>query len=88
MGLSMFIQQRLNPTPPDLVQAKVMMILPFVFTLFFLNFPAGLVLYWTVNNSISILQQWYITRKINHQLDDAREQKRLENKKKNGKKTT
>lgn len=64
MGVSMFIQQKLNPAPPDPMQAKIMMSLPFVFTIFFAFFPAGLVLYWVVNNLISILQQWYITRKI------------------------
>ncbi len=64
MGVSMFIQQKLNPAPPDPMQAKIMMSLPFVFTIFFAFFPAGLVLYWVVNNIISILQQWYITRKI------------------------
>ena len=64
MGLTMLIQQKLNPAPPDPMQAKVMMFLPVVFTILFLNFPAGLVLYWTVNNSLSILQQWYITRKF------------------------
>ncbi|MDP3705021.1 MAG: membrane protein insertase YidC [Legionellaceae bacterium] len=63
MGITMMIQQKLNPAPPDPMQAKVMMMLPIVFTILFLNFPAGLVLYWTVNNSLSILQQWYITRK-------------------------
>jgi YidC/Oxa1 family membrane protein insertase len=64
MGASMFIQMQLNPTPPDPIQAKVMKIMPIAFTFFFLFFPAGLVLYWTVNNCLSILQQWYITRKI------------------------
>jgi len=64
MGVSMFIQQKLNPAPPDPMQAKIMMSLPFVFTVFFAFFPSGLVLYWVVNNIISILQQWYITRKI------------------------
>ena len=64
MGVSMFIQQRLNPAPPDPIQAKVMMALPFVFTVFFAFFPAGLVLYWFVNNLISIAQQWFITRRI------------------------
>jgi YidC/Oxa1 family membrane protein insertase len=64
MGVTMLIQQKLNPAPPDPMQAKVMMFLPVVFTILFLNFPAGLVLYWTVNNSLSILQQWYITRKF------------------------
>lgn len=64
MGLTMFIQQRLNPAPPDPVQAKVMMFLPLFFTFLFSSFPAGLVLYWIVNNSLSILQQWYIMRKM------------------------
>lgn len=64
MGISMFIQQKLNPAPPDPMQAKIMMSLPFVFTIFFAFFPAGLVLYWVVNNILSITQQWYITRKI------------------------
>lgn len=64
MGFTMLIQQKLNPAPPDPMQAKMMMFLPVVFTLLFMNFPAGLVLYWTVNNSLSILQQWYITRKF------------------------
>jgi len=64
MGASMLLQQRLSPTPPDPLQAKVMMALPIVFTFLFLNFPAGLVLYWVVNNSLSILQQWYITKRL------------------------
>lgn len=64
MGLSMFVQQMLNPAPPDPMQAKVMKLLPIIFTLFFLWFPAGLVLYWVVNNILSIAQQWYITRQI------------------------
>ncbi|MCJ8169432.1 membrane protein insertase YidC [Atopomonas sediminilitoris] len=64
MGVSMFLQQMLNPTPPDPMQAKVMKMLPIIFTFFFLWFPAGLVLYWVVNNVLSIAQQWYITRQI------------------------
>ncbi|MCJ0975746.1 membrane protein insertase YidC [Pseudomonas sp. PS1] len=64
MGATMFIQQQLNPTPPDPMQAKVMKLLPIIFTFFFLWFPAGLVLYWVVNNVLSIAQQWYITRKV------------------------
>ena len=64
MGGSMLIQQRLNPAPLDPIQQKVMMILPVVFTVFFAFFPAGLVLYWVVNNVISISQQYYITKKI------------------------
>jgi YidC/Oxa1 family membrane protein insertase len=64
MGITMFVQQKLNPTPPDPMQAKVMKMLPIIFTFFFLWFPAGLVLYWVVNNLLSIGQQWYITRQI------------------------
>jgi len=64
MGATMFIQQQLNPAPPDPMQAKVMKMLPIIFTFFFLWFPAGLVLYWVVNNMLSIAQQWYITRQI------------------------
>lgn len=64
MGVTMVIQQKLNPTPLDPIQAKLMMILPLVFTVFFAFFPAGLVLYWVVNNILSIAQQWYITRKV------------------------
>lgn len=64
MGVTMFAQQKLNPAPPDPMQARIMMALPFVFTFLFLFFPAGLVLYWFVNNLLSIAQQWVITRKI------------------------
>ncbi|MEX0382612.1 membrane protein insertase YidC [Spiribacter roseus] len=64
MGASMFLQQKLNPAPMDPIQQKIMMGLPFVFTIFFMFFPAGLVLYWVTNNSLSILQQWFITRQI------------------------
>ena len=64
MGITMFIQQKLNPAPPDPVQAKVMMALPIVFTVFFAFFPAGLVLYWFTNNLLSIAQQWRINRVV------------------------
>ena len=64
MGVTMLIQQKLNPAPMDPIQAKVMMILPVVFTVFFAFFPSGLVLYWVVNNTLSIAQQWMITRRI------------------------
>ncbi|PSF13554.1 membrane protein insertase YidC [Marinobacter fuscus] len=64
MGASMFLQMHLNPTPPDPMQAKIMKMMPLIFTVFFLWFPSGLVLYWLVNNILSISQQWYITRKI------------------------
>ena len=62
MGASMIVQTSMNPTPPDPVQAKVMKIMPVAFSIFFFFFPAGLVLYWLVNNILSIAQQWYITR--------------------------
>jgi YidC/Oxa1 family membrane protein insertase len=64
MGASMWFQQRLNPPPPDPMQAKIMQWMPIVFTFFFLWFPAGLVLYWVSNNLLSIAQQWAITRQI------------------------
>lgn len=62
MGVSMLAQQWLTPTSPDPMQQKMMYILPIVFTVFFINFPAGLVLYWLVNNIVQILQQWYVTK--------------------------
>jgi len=65
MGASMWFQQRLNPPPADPIQAKIMMMLPVVFTVFFLWFPSGLVLYWVTNNVLSITQQVYINKKIN-----------------------
>ncbi|MCH9756106.1 MAG: membrane protein insertase YidC [Gammaproteobacteria bacterium] len=64
MGATMLIQQKLNPTPPDPMQAKLMMFLPVMMTALFWNFPSGLALYWTVSNTLTILQQWYITRKF------------------------
>lgn len=64
MGITMFIQQKLNPTPADPMQAKIMMFMPVMFTVFFLNFPAGLVLYWLTNNCLSIMQQWWIIRTV------------------------
>ena len=64
MGITMKIQQGLNPAPIDPIQAKVMKMFPIVFTIFFLFFPAGLVLYWVCNNTLSIIQQTYITKQI------------------------
>jgi len=64
MGVAMFVQQKLNPAPPDPVQAKVMMFLPVMFTVFFAFFPSGLVLYWLTNSVLSVLQQWNINRKM------------------------
>ncbi len=68
MGASMFIQQSLNPAPPDPMQAKIMKMLPIIFTFFFLWFPSGLTLYWVVNNILSIAQQYV----INKQIDNAK----------------
>ena len=64
MGISMFFQQRLSPPPSDPLQAKIMQFFPIMFTGFFAFFPSGLVLYWVVNNVLSILQQWYINKTI------------------------
>ncbi|WP_025733211.1 membrane protein insertase YidC [Carnimonas nigrificans] len=74
MGLSMFLQQQLNPTPPDPTQAKLMKMLPIIFTFFFLWFPAGLVLYWITNNVLSIAQQYFITKQI--EKNDAKREAR------------
>ncbi len=64
MAVSMYIQQKLNPAPVDPIQAKVFQFLPLIFGVFFAMFPAGLVLYWVVNNILTILQQYYITKKV------------------------
>ena len=63
MGLTMFLQQKLNPAPPDPIQAKVFMFLPVIFTVILAGFPAGLVIYWTANNTLTIAQQWIIMRR-------------------------
>jgi len=67
MGISMFIQQKLNPAPVDPVQQKIFQYMPFVFTIMFAFFPSGLVLYWVVNNILSIAQQYVITRRIDRE---------------------
>ncbi|MBL8660100.1 MAG: membrane protein insertase YidC [Rhodospirillales bacterium] len=64
MGVTMFLQQRLNPQPPDPIQAKIFMFLPVVFTFMLARFPAGLVVYWTWNNILSVIQQWVIMRRM------------------------
>ena len=64
MAATMFMQTRLNPTPPDPLQAKMMLWMPLIFSVMFFFFPAGLVLYWVVSNIFSIAQQWVITRRI------------------------
>ncbi len=63
MGATMFLQQKMSPPPGDPAQAKIMLFLPLIFTFIFINFPAGLVLYWLVNNILSIAQQYYIQKK-------------------------
>jgi len=68
----MIIQTRLNPEPPDPVQAKVMKIMPVAFSIFFFFFPAGLVLYWLVNNVLSIAQQWHINRTLERAAKQAK----------------
>ena len=67
MGLSMFAQQRLNPAPPDPMQAKIMMFMPVIFTVMFLNFPSGLVLYWLTNNILGITQQWWVMKQVENE---------------------
>jgi len=64
MGATMFLQTKMSPAPPDPMQARVMQIMPIMMTVFFLWFPAGLVLYWWTNALLGILQQWYTFRKI------------------------
>lgn len=67
VGISMLLQQKMSPPPPDPTQAKVMMLLPVFFTVMFLNFPAGLTLYWFVNNCLTVLQQWYVMKKVENE---------------------
>ena len=64
MGISMFLQMRLNPAPPDPIQAKVFQFMPIFFTLLLATFPAGLVIYWTWNNLLSMAQQWFIMKRV------------------------
>ena len=64
MGITMFIQQKMSPTSPDPKQAQIMLIMPVVFTFMFMSFPTGLVLYWTVNNLLTIGQQYLIMGKV------------------------
>jgi YidC/Oxa1 family membrane protein insertase len=64
MGFSMYVQMKLNPAPPDPIQQKIFAFLPVVFTVILAPFPAGLVIYWTVNNVLSMAQQWYIMQRV------------------------
>jgi len=70
MGFTMWFQQRLNPKPADPIQAKVFFYLPFVFTFMLANFSAGLVIYWAWNNTLSIVQQWLIMRRMGVKVGD------------------
>lgn len=65
MGVTMFLQQKLNPPPPDPVQARIFQFMPIIFTFMLASFPAGLVIYWSWNNTLTILQQWTIMRRTN-----------------------
>jgi YidC/Oxa1 family membrane protein insertase len=73
MGITMFVQQRMTPVAGDPRQAKMMLVMPFIFTFMFLNLPAGLVLYWTVSNVLQILQQWYMDRPKSRPPKEVRE---------------
>jgi YidC/Oxa1 family membrane protein insertase len=72
MGVTMYLQQKLNPAPPDPVQAKVFQLMPIIFTFMLGTFPAGLVIYWTWNNLLSILQQWVMMKRVAQQPAAAR----------------
>ncbi|MBL8515862.1 MAG: membrane protein insertase YidC [Betaproteobacteria bacterium] len=76
MAVSMFVQTKLNPPPPDPVQAKIMLFMPLIFSIFFFFFPAGLVLYWTVQNLIGIAQQWWINKVVEKQTNQKNAGKR------------
>ena len=81
MGLSMLLQQKISPPPPDPTQAKVMMLLPLVFTVLFATFPAGLVLYWFVNNMASVTQQWYVMKTYDPKKEAQKARQKAKNKK-------
>ena len=74
MGLTMWLQQKLNPAPTDPIQAKVFMLMPFMFTFLLGTFPAGLVIYWAWNNLLSIAQQWLIMRKMGVAIGGGKQQ--------------
>jgi YidC/Oxa1 family membrane protein insertase len=76
MGVTMFLQQKMTPAAGDPRQAKMMLVMPFIFTFMFLNLPAGLVLYWTVSNILQILQQWYMDKPKARATREARDASR------------
>ena len=78
MGASMFLQQKLNPAPTDEIQQKIFMFLPFIFTIMLATFPAGLVIYWTWNNILSIAQQYFIMRRMGVPIGGGGEKKKPE----------
>jgi YidC/Oxa1 family membrane protein insertase len=80
MGAAMLGQQRLNPTPGDPVQAKVMQVMPVIFTVFFAFFPSGLVLYWVTNTLLSIAQQWYINKLVHEEATARKSSKKKKDK--------
>jgi YidC/Oxa1 family membrane protein insertase len=82
MGVAMFLQQKLNPTPADPVQAKVMQIMPIMFTGFFAFFPSGLVLYWVTNTVLSIAQQWKINKVVQAEVTEKKSGKKKPKKEK------
>jgi len=88
MGAAMFFQQKLNPAPADPMQAKVMQIMPIVFTGFFAFFPSGLVLYWVTNTVLSIAQQWHINKVVGREAAKRRSGKKAGRKKDAGEKTS
>jgi YidC/Oxa1 family membrane protein insertase len=77
MGVTMFVQQKMTPVAGDPRQAKMMLVMPFVFTFMFINLPAGLVLYWTVSNVLQILQQWYMDRPAKRAATRAAKEKEI-----------
>lgn len=87
MGISMFVQYRLNPKPTDPIQAKVMQMMPLMFSVFFFFFPAGLVLYSLVNNALSIAQQWQITRLYGQPAAETADKKKIKEKAKEKRKS-
>lgn len=77
MGATMIVQQKLNPPPSDPVQAKVIGMMPYFFVFIFASFPAGLVIYWSWSNLLSILQQWFIMRVLSKEAQEKREQRKV-----------
>jgi YidC/Oxa1 family membrane protein insertase len=76
MGVTMFLQQKLSPQPPDPIQARIFLMLPLIFTVMLASFPSGLVIYWAWNNVLSIAQQWFITRRVAKELEQASAKKK------------